>query len=268
MSRAKVGDPGPTKKAQENWEGCWLVLLKHVWSLQQRDLEIVWLFIWSLLFFWKVGVEYVVTVLGLHRDYPWYNTATVPSTNSTGPVAKSLPARLFFFFRAIPLYQSYLPGSLGAYAVCFSKCSIACGRGAWGTTLMGWFHLQGAWGSRSWVLRFLFWVLLMPVTIGTCSSCSPLVDIVDIAQDVRTKDTPTVGHICSHLWKPIWSQHFELMPFNALMTSSSSLLCGKEMSTVMANSEVAVLPQASWCNWLRDTLPRAFQVWRREMWAV
>lgn len=111
------------------------------------------------------------------------------------------------------------------------------------TTLMGWFHLQG-WGSRSWGLRFLFWVLLMPVTIGTCSSCSPL---VDIAQDVRTKDTPTMGHICSYLWKPIWSQHFELMPFNALMTSSSSLFCGKEMLTVMANSEVAVLLQASWC---------------------
>ena len=74
-----------------------------------------------------------------------------------------------------------------------------------------------------------------------------LFPLVDIAQDVRTKDTPTMGHICSHLWKPIWSQHFELMPFNALMTSSSSLFCGKKMLTVMANSEVAVLPQASWC---------------------
>lgn len=96
MSRAKVGDSGTSKKSPRKLGGGWLVFLstfeafKEIWKSMTVYMEFT-------VFFWKVGVEYVVTVLGLHRDYPWYNTATVPSTNSTGAVAKSLPARLFFF---------------------------------------------------------------------------------------------------------------------------------------------------------------------------
>lgn len=68
MSRAKVGDPGPNKKKPKKVERCFF--LKHVWSLQQRDLEKYDCLYGVDCFFWKVGGEYVVTVLGLCRDYP------------------------------------------------------------------------------------------------------------------------------------------------------------------------------------------------------
>ena len=124
--------------------------------------------------------------------------------------------------------MTWLPGSLGAYALCISKCSGACGRGPWG------------WGSRysgmfdachRWNLLWCcyLWLILLKI----CVPKTP-------------QQWVTFATICDYLWKPIWSHHFELMPFSpfsALMTLSSSLFClWKRDGT--ANSERTVPPQA------------------------
>lgn len=64
----RLGTRDPTKKSPRKWSV--VFFLKHVWSLQQRDLEKYDCLYGVDCFFWKVGGEYVVTVLGLCRDYP------------------------------------------------------------------------------------------------------------------------------------------------------------------------------------------------------